>query len=398
MSDQNARESLAIDDDIFAGYRWLQEHHPVTRGYFGRRVWTVTRYDDIAEVLTSPHFSADRIVNQGPGARFDAGEFVGAPTMLTRDAPEHTRLRSLAGRALAKQVSSHGTRLIDQTVNFLLAPLVTNATVDLVREFARPFPMLVIAGLLGVATDNLSSFLRWSSDIVLTLNPACTSADYARAADSYGHLRHHITNSIEQRHHAPTNDLISDLIAARWRGEGLSDSEIADMCVFLMIAGNETTSSLISSALRLLMAHPEQLDRVSKQRRLIPNVVEEVLRVESPVQATSRRAIGDIQLSGKQLRRNDTVIAVIAAGNRDPRHWDNSQSFNIHRTTNSHLSFGWGSHYCLGAPLARQEAIAAIESMLEPLSRFEITQSSLSSRGAPVLRSLEALAVKARQL
>jgi cytochrome P450 len=193
-------------------------------------------------------------------------------------------------------------------------------------------------------------------------------------------MRDYLMAMVEERRREPREDLISGLVAAELEGERLTFDELLQMLILLLVAGNETTTNLIGNAMLEFMAHPEALAEVQADPALIPNALEEVLRINSPVQATVRRATRQVELKGKTVEPGQSIVVWLAAANRDPEQFPDPLTFDIHRSPNRHLSFGMGIHFCLGAPLARLEAKVAMEELLARATNFRRTTEGTLAR------------------
>jgi cytochrome P450 len=283
-------------------------------------------------------------------------------------------MRSLLNRGFTpRRVSQIETRL-REIVAETMANLKGRRRFDVVRELAVPIPTTIIAELLGVEKKRLADFNRWSRDIIAgstgSLRPTSPDASpnplFLR---SIGELSAYLGELGEARRGSPRDDLLTQLVGAREEEVGLTQEEVVMFALVLLIAGNETTTNLIGNLVRTLLAHPEQLELVQRDRSLIPAAIDETLRYEAPIQYLFRRARRDVERHGVTIRENDTVIGLIGAANRDDRVFPDPERFDITRDTSGHLSFGFGVHYCLGASLARLEAQLTLEALLDELPR-----------------------------
>jgi cytochrome P450 len=331
--------------------------------------WFVSRYDDVAAVLHDP---AGYSSAEGMGAlmagrvgrqRLDAREAFGIDlrqlrVLIASDPPEHTRLRRLLSRAFTpKTVGDLEPHLRDICSDLVrdLELAHTGGTADLMTHVAVPFPVIVIAELLGIPADMRLDFKRWSDALVGTLGGGSNPAD---AMPVLAEMFTFIAGVVDERRRTPGADMISLLVTASDHEDpdALSPIEIALFAILLLVAGNETTTNLIGNGFAALTAHPDQARRLYDDPTLLPGVIEEVLRWDSPVQGLFRATTKPVTLGGVDLPVGDTLLISFASANRDPRHFPNAERFDIDRHPVDHLAFGHGIHHCLGAALARLEA------------------------------------------
>ncbi len=269
----------------------------------------------------------------------------------------------------------------------------TDGEMELVEDFAFPLPITVIAELLGIPAEDRDRFRAWSDAIVTpALSPAELETFVGQMDDFVSYLR----DLFEQRRVEPREDLVSALLQAEEAGDTLSEQELFSTVVLLIVAGHETTVSLIGNAVLTLLQHPDQLERLRSDPTLLTQAVEELLRYEGPVErALTRWASADVELGGHTIGRGELVIAILGAANRDHARFADADTLDFEREDNKHVAFGRGSHYCLGAPLARLEAEVALTTLLLRLPglRLRIEPDELTWRPAPLFRSLVALPV-----
>lgn len=254
----------------------------------------------------------------------------------------------------------------------LLDDVAGRGKVDIVDALTYPLPVIMIAEILGVPPEDRADFKRWSDDVVSLLGAGLDSDEPGGLpAQTVEEMRAYFTRLTDERRQAPRGDLISGLVAAEIDGAKLTFDELFSMLVLLLVAGNETTTNLIGNAIQAFMDHPDQLHRLRAEPRLLPSAIEEVMRHSSPVQATVRTALRDVQLGGKTIPAENVAIVWLAAANRDPAVFPDPAVFDITRAPNRHIGFGLGIHFCLGAPLARLEARVALEEFLARATSFE---------------------------
>ncbi len=356
--------------------------------------WLLSRYHDVQLLFRQPGLSKDyRNVPPSPLGSRDATFPAGTPTMLRLDPPDHTRLRSLVTKAFTPRAVEALLPRIQTIADDLLNAVWTNEPFDLMREFANPLPVIVIAEMLGVPSEDREQFKTWSTDLVLGAGSFRSADARARREAARAHLLAYFERAVQERRQQPRDDLVSALIKAEEGGDRLSEAELLDTCILLLVAGNETTTNLIGNGMLALLQHPEQFQRLQHDPTRIGQAVEELLRYDSPVQMSRRLATTEIKIGGKRIAPGAMVITLIGAANRDPDAFPNPDVLDIARRGASHVSFGHGIHYCLGAPLARAEASIAITTLLRHFPRLALATASPAWRPAIVLRGLEALPV-----
>ncbi|MDG4862726.1 cytochrome P450 [Streptomyces sp. T-3] len=337
----------------------------------GDEVLLVTRYDDIREVHTGPHFSRNL---RYPGAprMLATADFGEDPDSLTNmDPPEHSRLRRIVQGAFTPRAAERWRGEIRGIAEGLLGEvLAAGPPVDLRTAFAFPLPVEVICRIVGVPPGDSPLFREWS-DVLLSLTDAAAAGRLQAGIE----FATYVDELIADHRRAPRGDLIDDLIGARDEdADRLSEPELANIVRGLIIAGHETTANVISRGVLALLRHPEQPAALRAKPELLPGAVEEVLRAQIPGHgALLRVAKEDVTLpSGHQVKSGQGVLAPFVAANHDPERFDDPEVFDITRADNKHLSFGIGPHYCLGANLARVELQVAFEVLVERLPGMEL--------------------------
>jgi cytochrome P450 len=234
---------------------------------------------------------------------------------------------------------------------------------DLMRDFAIPFPVTVIAQLLGVESERHGLFKHWSDTVVIGLSGASQQFSREEVRAAADEMADYIDSIVADRRARPRDDLISILAAAE-DGDALAAGEVLAFVVLLLIAGNETTTNLIGNAMRALLAHPDVLERVTRDRSLLPAMIEEALRYDSPIQGIPRKVTQEVELAGTMLPKDAFLMVLFASANRDEGQFPDPDRFDIDRKSREHVAFGHGIHFCLGAALARLEARVAFEAVL----------------------------------
>ena len=302
------------------------------------------------------------------------------PSMLGSDPPRHARLRNLVSQAFTPRMVDALEPRIRQIADELLTEKLPTGSIDLVHDHADPLPVIVIAEILGIPGSDRSMFKVWSDKVVALLGAGTAGGEGELPEETFAEMRDYFNTMVEERRANPRQDLISGLVAAEIDGEKLNFDELLQMLILLLVAGNETTTNLLGNAVLEFMAHPGELARLRADMSLLPAAIEEVLRFNSPVQATVRRATRDVQFGEKTIEKGQQAVIWLASANRDAAVFPEPETFDITRTPNRHLAFGLGIHFCLGAPLARLEARVALEEFLLRTSHFERTDNELLPR------------------
>jgi cytochrome P450 len=365
-----------VIDDPYPHYTRLRDEAPVC-WLEEDNLWMVTRYDDVAAVLHDPttYSSADGMGALMSGRvgrrRIDARDLLrldmaSLRVLIATDPPDHTRLRRLLSRAFTPraiaELEPHLRHVCGELVDDLLAN-AARGTGDLVAQLAFPFPVIVIAELLGIPPERRDDFKRWSDALVGALSG---NWDPVEAQQTLAEMFMYLADVVERRRHQPGDDLISRLVAGADPDDpdSLTAIEITLFAVLLLVAGNETTTNLLGNGAAAFAAHPDQAQLLVDQPDLLPAAIEETLRWDGPIQALFRSTTRPVTLAGVDLPANAMLLVSFAAANRDPRHFPDADRFDIGRRPTDHLAFGHGIHYCLGASLARLEARLVGETLL----------------------------------
>lgn len=394
--------------DPFAEYARLRTEAPVCKVKFGRLdAWLVTCYDDVLAVLKDERFVKNRRQVQSADQLAKAGWMPAflrplERNMLDLDDPDHARLRSLVHKAFTPQrieqmqtrIEAIANRLIDEmSGGEMSGKSQAKRPIDLVRDFALPLPLTVIVELLGIPIQDRQRFSRWTKAM---LKPPTTLNTLAMLPSIWFFMRY-LRQTFAKRRAEPSDDLLTALVQAEEAGDRLSEDELLAMVFVLLVAGHETTVNLIASGFLALLEHPDQLALLRSEPTLIRTAIEELLRFVNPVEtATERYAAEDMSFAGVEIKRGELIFASLASANRDGEVFAKPDKLDITRQKNKHLAFGQGSHYCVGAPLARLEGAIAINLLVQRLPdlRLAIPASQVRWRATQVVRGLEALPVQ----
>jgi cytochrome P450 len=367
-------------EDPYPTYAWLREHAPVYREpRFGNYV--VSRFADALEVLRD-HDTFSNARGQNP-----AGPQPSPPTLATSDPPIHDQLRALVSRAFTPRRVAESEPRIRALVRELL-DAIPGRELDLVPRVAVPVPVVVIAEMLGVSPDRSADFRRWSDALVALMDRPREPGLLGAALEMVAYFREEV---IPRRRAEPREDLVSALLVAEIDGRRLTEAEIESFCLLLLVAGNETTTNLISNQFRVLSQQPELWKQLRETPRLAADALEETVRWDSPVQNLARDAMRDVTLQGVRIAAGERVLVSFAAANRDAREFPDAERYRLDRASARHLGFGFGVHFCLGAGLARLEARCVLEAMLERYAEIAPGAGAPRRTHSTVIRGFESL-------
>lgn len=337
--------------------------------------WYLFRHADISAVLTDPRFgraiapALDNLPPPVPAAEREPFWDMYARWTLALEPPEHTRQRALLSEGFTPRVVAALRSAIAAQARALLDQLAPRGRFDVVADYAYPLTLCVIAALIGIPRRDLDRVKAWSLIIADVLDYKRTWDVMAAGNRMTREFTEYLAETLAARRARPENDLLTRLSAAV-EGQGkLDDEELVALCVMLLFAGHETTVSLISAGTLLLTTHPEQLALFHAQPHVTGTTVDEILRLHSPIQATTRIAYADVQLTTPQgdrlIRRGESVTLLLGSANRDPAAFADPDRLDITRRPNRHLAFGRGIHYCLGAPLAVAQGSIALQALFD---------------------------------
>ena len=372
--------SAAVREDPYGTYRRLQEIDPVHRLRLVD-AWVLSRHRDIEAVLRDhKRFgNAGRILVETVPL-----------SLLDLDPPEHTRLRALVSKAFTPRAVAKLRARVEEVTAGLLDAVAGKERFDLIAALAYPLPVTMIAEMLGVRPRDMDRFEEWSHALALSVDPMLSGDQIKLVKAAAEEAYEYFETIIDERRRAPQDDLVTALIAAEEEGDRLTHEELLSVMLLILVAGNETTRNLIGNGMLALLRNPEQLQRLRNHPELLESAVDELLRYDSPVQLNGRLALEDVEIGGKQIRARQVVISIVGAANRDPEAFDDPDVLDIGRRDTSHLSFGRGIHYCIGAPLAILEARIAFAALLDRFATIRLAAEPRHRDGV-VLRGVEHL-------
>jgi cytochrome P450 len=371
--------------DPYPWYRWLRRNHPCFYSE-QRDIWVVSRYTDVVSVLRNHEaFSSNDGVGYEPRHTRD---------LISADPPEHTRLRRIVNSQFLPRTVAALEPTVAALVEGLVDDVFARGEVDLVHDIAEPLPISVIAEVLGVPADRRDDFKRWSDDLVDSVAGGADDADKARFEVSRRELAGFFREAAAQVREHGAGDA-SDIISALVRAEGderLTERELVEFCMVLLVAGNETTTNAIGNGTLAMLAQPDEWRAVVADPGLIPSFAEEALRFDPPVQGFFRTATTDVDVAGTMIPAGARVLVLFGSANRDDHHYPQADTFLANRNPTDHLAFGSGIHHCLGAPLARLELAVLIRTMARRSRAMLPTGDVVRTRNA-LLRGVKRLPV-----
>ncbi len=393
--------SQAFARDPFPTYASLREAGPVfqTRLPLLGKTWVATTYHAAGEVLKDDETfvmeakKVGKTLFSGILRLMPRTLQVVSEHMLTRDNPDHRRLRRLVEQAFSRHSVENMRGRIGVLCDGLLDGLASKQTVDLLDEWSRPLPVAVICELLGLPDEDRPKFTRWANALFSSMSVF----GMLRALPAMFRLVKYFRRHFEQCRQQPRPGLMTALVQAEQDGDKLSEHDLLAMAILLLIAGFETTVHLLSGGTLALMKTPEQKERLLNDWSLLPPAVEELLRFVSPVHMAQPRYVSrEMEFHGQSLRRGDRIVALLGAANADPARFPDPAKLDLSRSPNPHVSFGLGIHFCLGAQLARAEAQVGFERLFTRFPRLAlaVADSELRYTGNMAFRALVALPVR----
>jgi len=396
----------AVLESPWEYYRALRAQAPVFRDPF-TGIFHVASYDLVLEVLRDFETWSNRFAPSMGGAALAqiAGDpeleamreksYPGVDTMLTADPPEHRRFRGLVNKAFTPRRVDGLEPGIAKLADELIDRFAPGGRFEVLSQFSVLLPLTVIADQLGVPRADLAKFKRWTDGFTAQLSGMAAGPDAKEAVRRIFEFQQYFAARVEEARRAPREDIISDLVRARLEGErSLDMPETLSILQQLLVAGNETTASAIAEGLLLLVRHPDQLRVVQEDPSLVPNLVEEVLRLATPTTNMWRKQTRDATLGGVPIPAGSMLLLRFASANRDEARFPDADRFDVRRANASeHLAFGHGIHFCIGANLARKEMQIAFRALLSRLEGFRLSPGHPEPRHKPsvLLRGLAEL-------
>ena len=372
--------------NLYEGFKLLRDHAPVTQ-LEADGPWQVARHADVHAILRDHETFSSEVSIRPPEER-------GAPSMLFSDPPMHNRLRKLVSVAFKPGQIQLQEQQIRSRCNALLDAMPTDTELDLVQALAAPLPVMVIAEMLGVEDGDMATFKAWSDEIFSNIGEILFGTPSAESENAALEMNAYFLQRINDIRRHPKEHLLGQLVATKTEDGKLDDEELLSFCRLLLIAGNETTTGLITASARIFHEEPDTLVQLKQNPQLAKNFVEEALRFYSPFSATVRRTTKDVEIAGQAIAAGELVIPLLASANRDERVFEAPDTFRLDRSPNPHLGLGFGIHVCLGAHLARLEGKIVVEQMAQRYRSIELVNAQASTVGE--LGGPKSLAVRLR--
>lgn len=386
----------AAREDPHPRLKALRDECPVMRDE-AVKTWLLSGYENVRSTVNDRTFVRHpKNAEEGSMTRMmvDPDDPDGRrSSILFQDDPDHSRNRLPLVKAFyarIKKMEPEIEAMIDRVID--AAP--ASGRFDIMEQIAVPLPIMIIAHILGVDENRLVEFREWSEGVILSLNPLRSPEEAAQMMACGEKLDAYFSELMAARRNAPRDDLISDMVQAQADGGDFDDDELRTNLQALLVGGNLTTTDLIGNGVWLFLTHPDQMDALKADPGLAGAAVEEVLRYEAPVQATSRIVSEDREVAGCPMKKSQPVFMSLAAANRDPAKFDAPEDFDITVKRASHISFGGGAHICIGAPLARIEARRVYEKLFARYPNMRLPQQDIVWRTLPFFRGMERLEVE----
>jgi cytochrome P450 len=361
----------AVRRDPFAVFARLREEDPVHWSP-ALKTWVVTRYDDVRDVAMTADLSPNRLAPFYASLKDERRSMLAevmrylSVWLVFRDPPEHTRLRRLLNGVVNPKRVAAMRPSIRRVVDEVLDRVAGRDEIDFASEVAALVPAWVILDMLGIARERFEEIKVWSDDMRTFIGTSRGEpARYERVQRGAHAMAAFFREAIAERRAEPRDDVISRMIAATDDDRRLSEDELVGTCMLILFGGHETTTSLLTNGVNALLEHPGELERLRADPTLIDSAVEEFLRYDGPSLSIARVVAQDHELGGRVLARGERVYAMVSAANRDPRQFERPDFLDLGRSPNRHLTFGFGIHFCLGAPLARLEGQVCFAALLE---------------------------------
>lgn len=388
--------------DPYPYYAALRRESPIHQTIPGVPMFAVSRFEDVEFVLHHPEvFSSTAFqtlfqggISLSPNSGALAGHrLIDSPMMISVDPPDHMKLRGIVNRGFTpRRIAALEPRLRSLAEDFVVKA-ASRGEMDLVADLAIPFPVTVIAELLGVEPEQRERFKRWSDATVIGLSGVSKEFTKEQVRENADEMAEYIDRITRERRARPKEDLISLLVNAEG-GDALSSGEVLSFVFLLLVAGNETTTNLIGNAMKALVHHPAQLAEVAAKPTLIPQMLEEALRYESPIQTLPRLATQTMDLPSGPVSEGNFLMVLFASANRDEKRFPDPDRFDVHRRPLGHVAFGHGIHFCLGAALARLEARIAFETLFAHCRDLRLEGDAIPMLDSLALRGPKSLPLR----
>ena len=365
----------------------------------GVNSWDVTGYEEAVAVLNDDRLGREvwKVVPPEQLARIP--EALQPLFQMFRnwlpmyDPPEHTRLQGVLRRKFTRQYIESLYPYIERIVNDVLDEVSSADTIDFVADFARQIPIAVMAKILGVPIDMRPQLNEWSAEILRAIEFEPRFPDLLQGTQAVAGMYEYFKTQVEERRRQPTDDLISVLVEAKEQGDILNEDEILANCVLMVMAGGESTASLIGTGMLALLRNPDQLEKLRTDPTLYHSACEELIRYEPPAHVTHRIAFEDVEIAGQTIRRGERVNVWMGAINRDPAKFPDPDRLDLSRDPNPHLGFGHGVHACLGYFLAHAELEITFKTLLKRVSHFELQTEQPEWQETIMVRALKSLPI-----
>ncbi|PFD12379.1 MULTISPECIES: cytochrome P450 family protein [Bacillus cereus group] len=389
--------SAQFKEDAYEIYKESRKKQPilfVNQVEIGKE-WLITRYEDALPLLKDNRLKKDwtNVFSQDIKNMYlsvDNSDHL-TTHMLNSDPPNHSRLRSLVQKAFTPKMIAQLDKRIERIADDLISDIERKGTLNLVDDYSFPLPIIVISEMLGIPKEDQAKFRIWSHAVIASPE---TPEEIKETEKQLSEFITYLQYLVDIKRKEPKEDLVSALILAESEGHKLSARELYSMIMLLIVAGHETTVNLITNTVLALLENPNQLQLLKDNPKLIDSAIEEGLRYYSPVEVTTARwAAEPFQIHNRTIEKGDMVVIALASANRDETVFENPEVFDITRENNRHIAFGHGSHFCLGAPLARLEAKIAITTLFNRMPELQIkgNREEIKWQGNYLMRSLEEL-------
>lgn len=360
----------------------LRQEDPIHKSIFG--TWIITRYADAETILKDKRFQVDNLPmrvrlksSHLKENNLDVLTQTIGKWLFFLEPPDHARLKSVLNPTFSQSSVEAMRPEIQSIVDDLLDRLAPKGEMEIIADFATPFPALAITKILGLPIEDYQQLIRWSANTIFIFEQIMSLEKYQEQNQIIIENRTYLLEKIAQSKRQPNNGLISHLANQKEEANTLTEDEIVSLCILLSATAQESTKGLISNGLLALLKHPQSLEYVRQNPNDIKNIVEELLRYDSPIQYVARRAMEDVEVSGKMIRRGEYVVIYIGSVNHDPEHFPNPEQLDFSRQKRN-LAFGSGIHYCLGVFLAKLEAQIAINTLIKRLPNISLNTEKLN--------------------